>query len=52
MLWVMRILVHNGLCLLGTWGLVASMLGFTDALVYKDSAGSDTALLTGTDVTT
>jgi len=39
MLWLMRILVQNGLGLPAAWLTVASLIGLADVLIYKDSPG-------------
>ena len=44
----MRILIHNGLCLFATWATIASVVGFSIALIYIDSPGMDKAQLRGT----
>ena len=47
MLLVMRILIHNGLSIFATWLTLATVLGFTIALIYVDSPGMDSAQLRG-----
>lgn len=47
MLLVVRILIHNGLCLFATWLTIATVVGFSIALIYVDSPGMDTAQLRG-----
>jgi len=47
MLLIVRILIHNGLCLFAAWATIATVVGFTVALVYVDSAGFDSAQLRG-----
>ena len=47
MLWVVRVLIHNGLGILATWLTVATLVGFTIALLYVDSPGHDTAIKRG-----
>lgn len=47
-IWLVRILVHNGLALFATWGTVASMFNFAVVLTYRTGAklevGSTVAL--------
>ncbi|CAK8688936.1 unnamed protein product [Clavelina lepadiformis] len=46
-LWLMRILVQNGLALFATWLSVASAIGFCELITYKDSPGYGKAVLRG-----
>ena len=47
MLLVVRILIHNGLGLFAAWATIATVVGFTIALVYIDSPDFDSAQLRG-----
>ena len=38
-LWLVRILVQNGLCVFATWITIATMLNLTIVLVYEASSG-------------
>nr|CAB3262979.1 uncharacterized protein LOC100186076 [Phallusia mammillata] len=46
-LWLVRILVQNGLSFLGTWLTVATLLNLTTFIIYKDSFGLEAAVLRG-----
>ncbi|XP_076813709.1 uncharacterized protein LOC143460178 isoform X3 [Clavelina lepadiformis] len=46
-LWLMRILVQNGLALFNTWLTVASAIGFCELITYKDSPAESQAALRG-----
>ena len=50
MLWLVRLLIQNGICLFATWAFVTSTIGFAFALVYKNSPGLPIARLRGKSV--
>ena len=39
MLWLVRILIQNGLALPATWLTIATCLNLTDVIIYEDSLG-------------
>nr|CAB3262978.1 uncharacterized protein LOC100186076 [Phallusia mammillata] len=46
--WLMRILVQNGLSLLGTWLTVATLVNLAVVIIYEDSFGLEAAVQRGT----
>ncbi|XP_076814738.1 uncharacterized protein LOC143460930 [Clavelina lepadiformis] len=44
MLWLMRILVQNGLCVLATWLTIAMLINVVNVIIYYNSPGLDVAL--------
>nr|CAB3262977.1 uncharacterized protein LOC100186076 [Phallusia mammillata] len=46
-LWLMRILIQNGLSTLATWLTVATLLNLADIIIYEDSFGVTPAVLRG-----
>ncbi|CAK8688937.1 unnamed protein product [Clavelina lepadiformis] len=44
MLWLTRILVQNGLCVLATWLTIAMLINVVNVIIYYNSPGLDVAL--------
>jgi len=51
MLWLVRILIQNGLALFATWLTVASTITLADVIIYKDSPGLNKAMFRGEFIT-
>ena len=47
MLWLTRILVQNGLCVLATWLTIAMLINVVNVIIYYNSPGLDVALHKG-----
>ena len=47
MLWVMRVLIHNGLAMISTWLTLAASIGLVIVVLYQDSPGQNPAILRG-----
>jgi len=47
MLWLVRIIIQNGLCLPATWLTIATCLNLADVIIYQDSFGLPLAVTRG-----
>ena len=47
MLWLVRILIQNGLCLPATWLTIATCINTTDVIIYQDSFGITPPMMRG-----